>query len=41
MVPMNDDLASLQAETEAALAAAADLRALDAVRVAVLGSPAA
>ena len=34
---MNDDLASLQAETEAALAAAADLRALDAVRVAVLG----
>jgi phenylalanyl-tRNA synthetase alpha chain len=37
MVPMNDDLASLQAETEAAIAAAADLRALDAVRVAVLG----
>jgi phenylalanyl-tRNA synthetase alpha chain len=37
MVPMNDDLASLQAETEAALAGAADLRALDAVRVAVLG----
>ena len=34
---MNDDLASLQAETEAAIAAAADLRALDAVRVAVLG----
>lgn len=34
---MNDDLASLQAETEAALAAASDLRALDAVRVAVLG----
>jgi phenylalanyl-tRNA synthetase alpha chain len=34
---MTDDLASLQAETEAALAAAGDLRALDAVRVAVLG----
>ncbi len=34
---MNDDLASLQAETEAAIAAAADLRALDAVRVGVLG----
>ena len=32
-----DDLAALQAETEAALAAAADLRALDAVRVGVLG----
>ena len=31
---MTDDLASLQAETEAALAAASDLRALDAVRVA-------
>lgn len=35
--PMSDDLASLQAETEAALAAATDLRALDAVRVGVLG----
>jgi phenylalanyl-tRNA synthetase alpha chain len=34
---MTDDLASLQAETEAQLAAASDLRALDAVRVAVLG----
>jgi phenylalanyl-tRNA synthetase alpha chain len=34
---MSDDLATLRAETEAALAAAADLRALDAVRVAVLG----
>ncbi len=34
---MTDDLASLQAETEAALAAATDLRALDAVRVGVLG----
>ncbi|MBR0650804.1 phenylalanine--tRNA ligase subunit alpha [Roseomonas terrae] len=34
---MSDDLASLQAETEAALAAATDLRALDAVRVGVLG----
>ena len=34
---MTDDLASLQAETEAALAAAADLRALDAVRVGVMG----
>jgi phenylalanyl-tRNA synthetase alpha chain len=34
---MTDDLASLQAETEAALAAANDLRALDAVRVGVLG----
>ncbi len=34
---MTDDLASLQAETETALAAAADLRALDAVRVGVLG----
>ncbi|MFC3126990.1 phenylalanine--tRNA ligase subunit alpha [Pseudoroseomonas globiformis] len=31
------DLAGLQAETEAALAAAGDLRALDAVRVATLG----
>ncbi len=34
---MSDDLAGLRAETEAALAGAADLRALDAVRVAVLG----
>ncbi|MGG5818186.1 phenylalanine--tRNA ligase subunit alpha [Falsiroseomonas sp. HW251] len=34
---MSDDLTTLRAETEAALAAAADLRALDAVRVAVMG----
>ena len=34
---MSDDLATLRAETEAALAAANDLRALDAVRVAVMG----
>jgi len=34
---MSDDLAALAARTEAELAAAADLRALDAVRVAVLG----
>ena len=34
---MSDDLANLQTETEAALAAAADPRALDAVRVATLG----
>ena len=34
---MTDDLDALQAETEAALAAAADLRAWDAVRVATLG----
>ena len=34
---MTDDLSALHAETEAALAAAADLRAWDAVRVAVLG----
>jgi phenylalanyl-tRNA synthetase alpha chain len=34
---MTDDLATLRLETEAALAGAADLRALDAVRVAVLG----
>jgi phenylalanyl-tRNA synthetase alpha chain len=34
---MTDDLQALQAETEAALAAAADLRAWDAVRVATLG----
>ncbi|WP_027284864.1 phenylalanine--tRNA ligase subunit alpha [Rubritepida flocculans] len=34
---MSDDLAALAARTEADLAAAADLRALDAVRVAVLG----
>src|ERR1700722_6009754 len=32
-----NDLDTLQAETDAALAAAADLRALDAVRVGVLG----
>ncbi len=32
-----DDLEGLRAETEAALAAASDLRALDAVRVSVLG----
>ncbi|MBV8911564.1 MAG: phenylalanine--tRNA ligase subunit alpha, partial [Acetobacteraceae bacterium] len=34
---MNDDLGALRAETEAALAAASDLRAWDAVRVATLG----
>ena len=34
---MTDDLSAVQAETEAALAAAADLRAWDAVRVGVLG----
>ncbi|MBO1081395.1 phenylalanine--tRNA ligase subunit alpha [Roseomonas haemaphysalidis] len=34
---MSDDLSKLQTETEAALAAAPDLRALDAVRVATLG----
>jgi phenylalanyl-tRNA synthetase alpha chain len=34
---MTDDLSTLRAEAEAALAGAADLRALDAVRVAVLG----
>jgi phenylalanyl-tRNA synthetase alpha chain len=34
---MTDDLAALRAETEAQLAAAADLRALDQVRVASLG----
>ena len=34
---MTDDLAALKTETDAALAAAADLRAWDAVRVAVLG----
>src|SRR6478752_5393722 len=34
---MTDDLSVLQHETEAALAAAADLRAWDAVRVATLG----
>jgi phenylalanyl-tRNA synthetase alpha chain len=34
---MSDDLARIQTETEAALAAAADPRALDAVRVATLG----
>ncbi|MBW4092552.1 MAG: phenylalanine--tRNA ligase subunit alpha [Proteobacteria bacterium] len=34
---MTDDLSALQTETDTALAAAADLRAWDAVRVAVLG----
>ncbi len=34
---MSDDLSALKAETEAALAAAADPRALESVRVAVLG----
>ena len=34
---MSDDLATLRAETEAALSRAPDLRALDAVRVGVLG----
>src|SRR5579875_2628102 len=34
---MSDDLLSLRQETEAALAAAPDLRAWDAVRVATLG----
>jgi phenylalanyl-tRNA synthetase alpha chain len=34
---MSDDLAALKAETDAALAAAGDLRVWDAVRVAVLG----
>jgi phenylalanyl-tRNA synthetase alpha chain len=34
---MSDDLTSLKAETEAALAAAGDLRAWDAVRVGILG----
>jgi len=34
---MSDDLQALQSETEAALAAAADLREWDAIRVAVLG----
>ncbi len=34
---MSDDLAALRAEAEMALASAADLRALDTVRVAVLG----
>ena len=34
---MTDDLSALQTETDAALEAAADLRAWDAVRVAVLG----
>jgi phenylalanyl-tRNA synthetase alpha chain len=34
---MSDDLAELQAQTAAALAAAADLRAWDAVRVGILG----
>jgi phenylalanyl-tRNA synthetase alpha chain len=34
---MTDDLSAFQAETEAALAAAADLRAWDAVRIATLG----
>ena len=34
---MTDDLSALQTETDAALEAAADLRAWDAVRIAVLG----
>ena len=34
---MTDDLLALKTETDAALAAAADLRAWDAVRIAVLG----
>src|SRR5215470_7610194 len=34
---MNDDFSALQSETEAALAAATDLRGWDAVRVATLG----
>src|SRR3954468_16976105 len=34
---MNDDLGALRAETEAALEAASDLRAWDAVRVGTLG----
>ncbi len=34
---MNDDLDALKSQTDAALAAAADLRAWDAVRIAVLG----
>ena len=34
---MNDDLEALKAETDAALAAAPDLRAWDAVRIGVLG----
>ena len=34
---MTDDLQALRTETEAALAAAQDLRAWDAVRVGVLG----
>lgn len=37
MAAGGDDLATLRAETEAALAAASDLRMLDAVRVGVLG----
>ena len=34
---MTDDLPALKTETDAALAAAADLRAWDAVRIGVLG----
>ena len=34
---MTDDLQALKAETEAALAAATDMRAWDAIRVATLG----
>src|SRR4051794_39020506 len=34
---MNDDLEALKTETDAALAAAGDLRAWDAIRIAVLG----
>ena len=37
MDPMNDDLAVLKSETDAALAAATDLRSWDGLRVAVLG----
>src|SRR6266702_1751168 len=36
-IPMIDDLLALRTETDAALAAAADLRAWDAVRIALLG----
>src|SRR6202012_194695 len=37
MLGMTDDLSAFRAETEAALAAATDMRAWDAVRVATLG----
>ena len=36
-IPMTDDLLALKTETEVAIDAAADLRALDAIRVGVLG----